>query len=186
LDYLLCHIEALIFCAASPLKPGDIRSCLMEMFEADIPLEDIEDAIGRLMQKYENDVFAIHIVNTGGGFQFLTKPAYQASIGILLKQQSRKRLSASALETLSIIAYKQPTTRPQIELIRGVNCEYTIQRLLEKELIELKGKSDSLGRPLLYGTTIKFMDYFGIKSLEDLPALKEFKEEENQIGKELQ
>jgi segregation and condensation protein B len=184
LDFLLCHIEGLIFCSTSPLKIGDIRNCLMEMFEADIPLEDIENAIERLTQKYESDDFAIHIVKTGGGFHFLTKPAYQASIGILLKQQSKKRLSASALETLSIIAYKQPITRPQIEQIRGVNCDYTIQRLLEKELIELKGKSDSLGRPLLYGTTGKFMDYFGINSLDDLPTLKEFKEEENQIGEE--
>jgi segregation and condensation protein B len=184
LDFLLCHIEGLIFCATSPVKLGDIRNCLIEMFEADVPLHDIENATERLRQKYESDEFAFHIVKTAGGYQFLTKPAYQVSIGILLKQQSKKRLSASALETLSIIAYRQPITRPQIEQIRGVNCDYTVQRLLEKELIELKGKSDALGRPLLYGTSVKFMDYFGINSLDDLPTLKEFKEEENQIGEE--
>lgn len=152
------------------------------MFEADVPEKDISDAIEALQQKYESDNFAIQVIKTGGGYQFLTKPAYQVSIGILLKQQSKRRLSASALETLSIIAYKQPISRPQIEQIRGVNCDYTVQKLLDKELIEIKGKSEALGRPLLYGTTTKFMDYFGINSLDDLPSLKEFKEEENQIG----
>ncbi len=152
------------------------------MFEADVPEKDISDAIETLQQKYESDNFAIQVIKTGGGYQFLTKPAYQVSIGILLKQQSKRRLSASALETLSIIAYKQPISRPQIEQIRGVNCDYTVQKLLDKELIEIKGKSEALGRPLLYGTTTKFMDYFGINSLDDLPSLKEFKEEENQIG----
>lgn len=152
------------------------------MFEADVPVQDIEQAIGRLQRRYEDDNFAIQIVKSGGGYQFLTKAAYQASIGILLKQQSKKRLSASALETLSIIAYKQPVSRTEVEQIRGVNCDYAIQKLLEKELIEIKGKSDSVGRPLLYGTSAKFMDYFGINSLDDLPTLKDFREEENVIG----
>jgi segregation and condensation protein B len=183
-DFLLCHIEALIFCSPSPIKLVDIKNCLTEMFEAEVPIEDIEGAVERLKQKYDQEDFAIHIVKTGGGYQFLTKPAYQVSIGILLKQQSKKRLSASSLETLSIIAYKQPISKPQVEQIRGVNCDYTVQKLLEKELIEIRGKSDAVGKPLLYGTTLKFMDYFGINSLDDLPTLKEFKEEENQIGEE--
>jgi len=152
------------------------------MFEADVPVQDIEQAIERLQAKYDDDNFAIQIIKSGGGYQFLTKPAYQASIGILLKQQSKKRLSVSALETLSIIAYKQPVSKPQIEQIRGVNCDYAIQKLLEKELVEIKGKSDGLGRPLLYGTSQKFMDYFGINSLDELPTLKDFKEDENEAG----
>jgi len=155
---------------------------LTEMFEADVPVQDIEQAIERLQAKYDDDNFAIQIIKSGGGYQFLTKPAYQASIGILLKQQSKKRLSVSALETLSIIAYKQPVSKPQIEQIRGVNCDYAIQKLLEKELVEIKGKSDGLGRPLLYGTSQKFMDYFGINSLDELPTLKDFKEDENEAG----
>ena len=112
----------------------------------------------------------------------MTKPAYQSSIGILLKQQSKKRLSATALETLSIVAYKQPVTKTEMEQIRGVNCDYTIQKLLEKELVEIKGKAETIGRPLLYGTTEKFMEYFGINSLKDLPTLKDISEEENTIG----
>ena len=112
----------------------------------------------------------------------MTKPAYQASIGILLKQQSKKRLSTSALETLSIIAYKQPVTKSEIEQIRGVNCDYTVQKLLEKELVEIKGKAESIGRPLLYGTSTRFMDYFGINSIKDLPTPKDFSPPENEIG----
>lgn len=152
------------------------------MFEADIPQEDLLLSIEELIQKYEAPSFSFQIYKIGEGYQFLTKPAYQSSIGILLKNRSKKRLSTSALETLSIIAYKQPVSKTQIEQIRGVNCDYSIQKLLEKELIEIKGKSQSLGRPLLYGTTEKFMDYFGLNNLKDLPAPKDFKVEENSIG----
>jgi len=152
------------------------------MFEADIPENDISKALDLLTEKYQHDNYAFSIFHGGGGYQFLTKPAYQASIGILLKQQSKKRLSTSALETLSIIAYKQPVTRSELEQIRGVNCDYTVQKLLEKELIEIKGKSDAIGKPLLYGTSDKFMDYFGINSLNDLPTPKDFKQEDLDKG----
>jgi len=122
---------------------------------------------------------------SGGGYQFLTKPAYQASIGILLKQQSKRRLSNSALETLSIIAYKQPVTKSEVENIRGVNCDYAVQKLLEKGLVEIKGKSDGIGRPLLYGTSPSFMEYFGINDLSELPTPKDFAPpDENVIGEE--
>lgn len=154
------------------------------MFEADVPEDDISAALKKLEGKYGSDQYAFQIYHLGGGYQFLTKPAYQASIGLLLKQQSKKRLSASALETLSIIAYKQPITKGQMEQIRGVNCDYAVQRLLEKELVELKGKSESIGRPLLYGTSEKFMEYFGINSLKDLPTPKDFSQEENEIGEQ--
>ena len=154
----------------------------MEMFDAEIPDEDIDIALVKLAEKYQHDDFSFSIVSIGGGYQFLTKPAYQSSIGILLKHKSKKRLSTSALETLSIIAYKQPVTKSEAEQIRGVNCDYAIQKLLEKELIEIKGKADTVGKPLLYGTNDKFMDYFGINSLNDLPTPKDFKQEENEIG----
>ena len=159
-----------------------MHQCLSEMFEADVPLQDIEDAIGRLLKKYEGDEFSFQLFKSSGGYQFLTKPSYQASIAILLKQQSKRRLSTSALETLSIIAYKQPVTKNEMEQIRGVNCDYTVQKLLEKELIEIKGKAESIGRPILYGTTLKFMEYFGIDNLNQLPTPKEFSQETNAIG----
>lgn len=152
------------------------------MFEAEVPIDDINDGIQKLEKKYENDEFSFGLIQSGGGFQFLTKPAYQASIGILLKQQSKKRLSNSALETLAIIAYKQPVTKSEVEQIRGVNCDYAVHKLLEKELVEIKGKSDGVGRPLLYGTSSSFMDYFGINNIKDLPTPKDFAQEENTIG----
>lgn len=154
------------------------------MFESEVPLEDISKALEELKSKYDSDDFALQLTMTGGGFQFLTKPSYQASISILLKQQSKKRLSNSALETLSIIAYKQPVTKIDLEQIRGVNCDYSVNKLLEKGLIEIKGKSESIGRPIIYGTSPFFMDYFGINSLKDLPTLKDFQKEENEIGEE--
>ena len=182
MDFLGNHIEALIFCSEKPIKLVDLKNCLTEMFEADVPEKDISAALDQIHEKYAGETFPFEVVKTGGGYQFLTKPAYQSSIGILLKQRSKKRLSTSALETLSIIAYKQPVTKSEMEQIRGVNCDYSVQKLLEKELIEIKGKSDSLGRPLLYGTTDRFMDYFGINDLKDLPTPKDFATEENEIG----
>jgi len=182
MDFLQNHIEALIFCSASPIKVADIRACLSEMFNAEVPEEDIVNAIKRLDEKFQSDEFSFQLSKSAGGYQFLTKPAYQASIGILLKQQSRKRLSISAMETLSIIAYRQPVSKPEIETIRGVNCDYAIQKLLDKGLVEITGKAHTVGRPLLYGTTQKFMEYFGINDLTDLPTPKDFSSEINSIG----
>lgn len=184
MDFLKNHVEALIFCSTQPIKDVEIQTCLAEMFDADVPLEDISGAIGQLQDKYTSDDFSIEISKVGGGYLFYSKPAYQASIGILLKQQSKRRLSNSALETLSIIAYKQPIIKSEIEKIRGVNCDYTVQRLLEKELIEIRGKSEAVGRPLIYGTSKNFMEYFGINDLKDLPTPKDFAQEENVIGEE--
>jgi segregation and condensation protein B len=154
------------------------------MFESDIPEKDVLEAIEQLSKQYQAAEFAFEVNHIGGGYQFMTKPAYQASISILLKQQSKKRLSNSAMETLSIIAYKQPVTKGEMEQIRGVNCDYSVQKLLEKGLIELKGKSESIGRPLLYGTSDQFMEYFGINEINELPTLKDFSTEENVIGEE--
>jgi segregation and condensation protein B len=182
LDYLANHIEALVFCAPKPITENEIQDCLKEMFDADIPAEDIAAGLTEVQERYDNENHAFELIRSGGGYQFLTKPAYQASIGILLKQQSRKRLSNSALETLTIIAYKQPVTKSEVEQIRGVNCDYAIQKLLEKELVEIRGKSDAIGRPLLYGTSQRFMDYFGINDLKELPTPKDFQMDDNTIG----
>jgi len=184
MDFLSNHIEAIVFCAPKPIKESEIQDCLVEMFDAEISAEEISNGLVSIKEKYRSENFSFELIKSGGGYQFLTKPAYQASIGILLKQQSKKRLSNSALETLSIIAYKQPVTKSEAEQIRGVSCDYAIQKLLEKELVEIKGKSDGVGRPILYGTSQKFMDYFGINDLKDLPTPKDFSNEENVIGEE--
>ena len=184
MDFLQNHVEALVFCSPAPLAAVDIQAALSEMFGAQVPENDVLGAVAQLQERYASPDFAFELVALAGGFQFLTKPAYAASITILLKQQSKKRLSTSALETLSIIAYKQPITKNEIEQIRGVNCDYTIQKLLEKELVEIKGKADSIGRPLLYGTSRKFEEHFGINSLKDLPTPKDFSADDNKIGEE--
>jgi len=162
----------------------EIQQCLSEMFDATIPIEDIDAAIISVAQKFSTEEFSFELLKTSGGYQFFTKPAYQASISILLKQQSKRRLSTSSMETLSIIAYRQPITKSEVENIRGVNCDYAIQRLLEKELVQIIGKSETVGRPLIYGTSPKFMEYFGINDLKDLPTPKDFAEEENTIGEQ--
>jgi segregation and condensation protein B len=154
------------------------------MFEADVPDKDISEVLNIISEKYKDDTYSFHLIKSGGGYQFLTKPAYQASIGILLKQQSKKRLSTSALETLSIIAYKQPVTKLEIEQIRGVNCDYAVHKLLDKGLLEIRGKAESIGRPIIYGTSPQFMDYFGINDLSELPTIKDISREENSIGEE--
>jgi segregation and condensation protein B len=155
------------------------------MFNVDVPEEDIYSAIQKLEEKFTTEEFSFQLFKAAGGYQFLTKPAYQTSIGIMLKQQSKKRLSTSAMETLSIIAYKQPISKTEVENIRGVNCDYAIQKLLDKALIEIQGKAETIGRPILYGTSPKFMEYFGISELAELPTPKDFVEEVNTIGNTL-
>ena len=139
------------------------------MFNADVPEEDITGAIQRIEEKYQSDDFSFQLFKSAGGYQFLTKPSYQTSIGIMLKQQSKKRLSTSAMETLSIIAYKQPISKSEIENIRGVNCDYAVQKLLDKGLIEITGKAETLAVHV-YGTTSKFMEYFGINDFPNYHA----------------
>ncbi len=185
MDFLQNHVESIVFCATEPVKAEEIRLVMSEMFEAEVQIEDIEAALDSLLEKYMSDTYPFQVFRIAGGYQFLTKPAYQTSLGIFLKQKSKKRLSTSALEVMAIIAYKQPITKGQVEDIRGVNCDYAVQKLLEKELVEIKGKSDGVGRPLLYGTSKKFMEYFGLNSLGELPNPKDFATLENTIGTEL-
>lgn len=182
MDFLQNHVEALIFCSPTPTRVAEIKACLSEMFNAEVPEGDITGAIQRLEEKYQNDEYAFQVYKAGGGYQFMTKPAYQSSIGIMLKQQSKKRLSTSAMETLSIIAYKQPISKTEVENIRGVNCDYAMQKLLDKGLIEIRGKAETVGRPMLYGTSPKFMEYFGINDIQELPTPKDFSQEVNTIG----
>lgn len=145
-------------------------------------MSDVLESIESINSQLSETGFSFQIYAIGGGYQFLTKPEYQVTVSTYLKQKSKKKLSASALETLAIIAYKQPITRSAVEQIRGVGCDYAIHKLLEKELIEIKGKAETIGRPVLYGTSQKFMDYFGINHIKDLPQLKDFATEENSIG----
>jgi len=182
LNNLQSHIQALVFCAQAPVAIEDLQKCLAEVLQQEISISDVLESIEEINQRLASVAFAFQIYAIGGGYQFLTKPDYQQAIGLFLKQKSKRKLSASSLETLAIIAYKQPISKSGVEQIRGVSCDYAVQKLLEKELIQIKGKADTIGRPIIYGTTQKFMDYFGINHLKDLPQLKDFVSEENAIG----
>jgi segregation and condensation protein B len=177
------YIEALIFAAPEPVSRSELKKALTANIFDQIQFEDIDSAIDKLQEKYQSDDYAFQIVEIGENFQFLTKGAFHKLIEDFLRLSKGKRLSKAALETLSIVAYKQPIVKSEIEQIRGVSCDYTLQKLLEKELIEIKGRSDGPGRPLLYVTSEKFMNYFGLKSIKDLPQLKDFEKQEEQIGR---
>lgn len=179
-------IEALIFASDNSITEEEIFQVLSEIFEDQIKLEEIKDYIEQIRVKYQDLNLAIELVQINGGYQFLTKKDYYQVANQLQLQRSKKKLSQAALETLSIIAYKQPITKLEVEQIRGVNCDYSIQKLLDKELISIVGKSDSVGKPLLYGTSSLFMDYFGINSTQDLPQMNELKSESNSIGEQLE
>lgn len=174
MEYLSQHIEALIFAAPTPVSIEELQSVLLENFGVRFAQKVMLEAIDDIRKRYNQDVHSFEIVEVAGGFQFMSKGAYHETIGTHLRMQSNKKLSRSALETLSIIAYKQPVVKSELEKIRGVSCDYAIQKLLEKELINIVGRAESIGKPLLYGVTDRFLDYFGIKSLEDLPQPKDF------------
>ena len=182
MEYLAQHIESLIFTTEHAISFDEIKGCLEETFESKFKKKEIEDALAFLINKYQDEEFSFEIIEIAEGYQFLTKGTYHQTIGTYLKQTTKKRLSRAAIETLSIIAYKQPVSKGEMEKIRGVSCDYSVQKLLEKELVTILGRSEAPGRPLLYGTSEKFMDYFGIKSLNELPKPKDFKVPENEIG----
>ena len=182
MEFLKQHVEALIFVSPQAIAVADLQSVLNEVFQSEVPEADLLAAIETIRAQFQQDIYAFELIEIAGGYQFMTKGAYHNSVAVHLKQTTKKRLSQAALETLAIVAYKQPVNKSELEEIRGVNCDYALQKLLEKELVMIVGRSEGPGRPLLYATSEKFMDYLGINSLNDLPKPKDFKEVENMIG----
>lgn len=136
--------------------------------------DQVDSALQGIKEKYDSEFYPFEVKESGGGWQFLTKKDYHKTIAQLNGDKFLKRLSNAALETLAIIAYKQPITKGEIEAIRGVNSDYSIQKLLEKELILISGRNEHApGKPLVYATSKNFMDYFGINSASDLPKIRE-------------
>lgn len=174
---LILHVEALIFASEKPLTNLDILDLVNNAFgfmEDKVTLDQVESSIEAIREKYSAEFYAFELRQSGGGWQFLTKKEFHKTIAQLNGDKFLKRLSTAALETLAIVAYKQPITKSEIEAIRGVNSDYSVQRLLEKELIVISGRNEQLpGKPLLYNTSRHFMDYFGINSPEDLPRINE-------------
>ena len=184
MEQIIQHIEALAFATDLPVTIDEIHACLEQALELPIEKEAIEEALQQLAARYQSEDHAFELVEIAGGYHFMTKGAYHHTVAVYLRQSTRKRLSQAAMETLSIIAYRQPISKSELERIRGVNCDYSMQKLLEKELVSIVGRSEGPGRPLLYGTSEKFMDYFGLKSLKDLPQPKDFKFSEEEIGEQ--
>ncbi len=177
LAYLIPHVEALIFASDKPLTALEITDLVNHapgITDDTATLDDVETAIDQIRDKYNGGVYPFEMRMSGGGWQFLTRKEYHKTVAQLNGDKFLKRLSAASLETLAIIAYKQPITKGEIEAIRGVNCDYTVQKLLEKELIIISGRNEKQpGQPLIYSTSRNFMDYFGINSADDLPKIKE-------------
>jgi segregation and condensation protein B len=177
ISQIIPHIEALVFASEKALNANDITELINNAFgflEERITLDKVESALNGIQEKYSTEFYPFELKQSGGGWQFLTKPDFHKTIAQLNGDKFLKRLSNAALESLAIIAYKQPITKGEVEAIRGVNSDYSIQKLLEKELIVISGRNENMpGKPLVYATSKNFMDYFGINSTDDLPKIRE-------------
>lgn len=170
-------IEALLIVSESGLSRKEIQEIV-----GDVEYREVEEGIRLLKEEYSRDDRAFNIAEIAGKCRIVTKAEYMPWISNLY-QSEPDRLTGPSLETLAIIAYKQPVTRAEIERVRGVNVGGVLKTLLEKDLIQVKGRKDAVGKPLIYGTTGKFLELFGLNSLDDLPALRDFSEEDLDYGK---
>ncbi|GAB6282050.1 MAG: SMC-Scp complex subunit ScpB [Ignavibacterium sp.] len=177
-DIYLNVVEALIFSSDEPIKSTEIIKVIkgIDGDEIQISEEVIETIIKNLNQMYSENNLSFRIIKIAEGLAFATKPEFSKYVGYLSSEKSKRKLSQQALETLAIIAYKQPITKPELEQIRGVNVDYIISTLIEKNLITIVGRAETIGRPLLYGTTSEFLKYFGLNKLSDLPKPREIEE----------
>lgn len=171
-------IEALIFSSDEPISENEIIRVIkgIDGEETEINIVDVQNSIQELNNKYAVNNNSFKIIKIANGFLFATTKENAKYLGYLSSEKSKRRLSQAALETLAIIAYKQPITKPELEQIRGVNSDYILNTLLEKNLINITGRAESIGRPLLYGTTTEFLKYFGLYNLSDLPKPREIEE----------
>jgi len=170
-------IEALLVVSENGLSLDDIREAII-----DVDNKEVKENIEFLRKEYDSPERAFNIAEIAGKYRIVTKPEYLQWINNLYKKET-ERLTSPALETLAIIAYKQSVTRAETESIRGVGVGGVLKTLLDKDLIQVKGRKDVIGRPLLYATTDKFLEIFGLNSLDDLPVLKDFSEEDLEYGK---
>lgn len=167
--------ESLIFASEEEITSKQIKD-IIERSGLRISIAEVDESVNVLNDEYKINNKPFEILKIAGGFSFATKKEYGRFIGKLFEEKQKKKLSPSALETLAIIAYKQPITRSEMEFIRGVNVDYIVNSLLEKEMITIHGRAETPGRPILYGTTKNFLKVLGLNSIEDLPKLKEINE----------
>jgi segregation and condensation protein B len=177
-------IESLIFASEQSISVTDLQTLINNYLNETLSEEQILECLTSLKEKYSSEEYVFDLIEISNGYQFLSKKEYHDLLNQLIIHREKKKLSTAAMETLAIIAYKQPITKTEIELIRGVNCDYSIQKLLEKDLISINGRSSGPGKPILYETSISFMDHFGLKTNKDLPQLKDIQSLENSINPE--
>lgn len=168
-DNVKAIIEALLFISDKPLNLEQIKNVL-----GDLQTNQIRQVLEELCSEYEKANRGMRIIEIAGGFQMVTLPSLAPFLKKLYKQPRPERLSKPALETLAIIAYKQPVTRMEIESLRNVNVDGLLRSILDKNLIRIVGRKKAPGRPLVYGTTRQFLEYFGLKSLDELPKMEDF------------
>ncbi len=177
IDKVKSIIEALLIVSEDGLSGEDLKGAMPDSDE-----KDIADGVRLLKEEYSASGRAFNIAEIAGRYRIVTHPEYMPWISNLYRKDI-DRLTGPSLETLAIIAYKQPLTRAEVESIRGVNVGGVLKALLNKELIRVAGRKDVIGRPLVYGTTAKFLEIFGLNSLDDLPTLRDFSEEDLEYGK---
>lgn len=173
-------LEALVFACDEPLTPREIIGLLDTLEEGERPRrvteESILEHIEEINRQLEETGRPFRVVKVAGGWQFATQQQYAPWLGKMLRERTKRKLSVAALESLAVIAYKQPVTKPELEAIRGVNADYVLRSLLERNLVAIVGRAASPGRPLLYGTTKEFLKHFGLNDLAELPKLREIDE----------
>ncbi len=171
-------IESLVFSSDDPISSLEIIKAIkgIDGEEINITEQEVDAIIDELNARYESYNLGFNIIRVANGYLYATKPENAKYIGFLSSERSKRRLSQAALETLAIIAYKQPVPTPELESIRGVNSDYILNTLLEKNLITISGRAETVGRPLLYSTTPEFLKYFGLNKLSDLPKPREIDE----------
>ncbi|MEI8012227.1 MAG: SMC-Scp complex subunit ScpB [Candidatus Omnitrophota bacterium] len=169
LDHLKGAVEALLFVSEKPVSVDQLKAAV-----AGSSAEDVKAVLSQLKSDYDNSPRGMSVVEIAGGWQLLSSPAFAEYIREFYKTRHKEKLSRPGLEVLAIIAYKQPVSRTDVEVVRGVNSDGTVMHLLNKGLIRIAGRKEVPGRPYVYGTTARFLEFFGLRALEDLPRLEEF------------
>jgi segregation and condensation protein B len=169
-------LEALIFASAEPLSAAAAAQAIAGVHEAAPTVDDVEAAVRALNAAYQEEGRAFRIHEWAGGYRMATVEELAPFVHTLREQERERRLSRSQLETLAVVAYKQPVTKPEVDHVRGVQSDHALRRLLERGFIEVVGRADAVGRPLLYATTPDFLDRFGLSALDDLPKPREIEE----------
>lgn len=182
LDSILAPIEAMLVSSDRPIKPVALVDAIGAHLEVHLTNEHIAEAVQMLNDQYVQAGRAFTIESISGGYRMMTRAEHAPVIAAMHRSRATTRLSKPALETLAIIAYRQPVTRAELEAIRGVACGEVVRSLMERKMVKITGRAEELGRPMLYGTTRQFLDTFGLSSVKDLPKPEEFADQMVQQG----